>query len=504
MVDNTMKKEEEILNTLYDYQLEGVTWLRYIKRGILGDEMGLGKTRQSIVATYLETNGAVVVCPASVKISTWAREIVGVDNEANVLVVNSGNDIQQYNIGSGSQWLIINYDLLEKHLPDIANLYPGYKTVILDEGHYIKEASAIRSKATVKLCNQAEYVYILTGTPMMNRPMELFNLLKAIKHPLGENWYGYAKTFCGAYERKIKRWVRSPLTGQMELKEIKFIDTSGATNLDKLRTTLSTVYLRRTKVVLGDKLPAKVVTIIPTKLDKEHKKQYQDAWENYYTNLELRLNADDDLDEEARADKLMNAEMAQHLVEMQKLKQVASLSKIERIAEDIANAVEQGEKVIVFTQYTATLEALKAKLKKLKPVSLSGADNEKARLKAIDAFQTGDATVFIGNIKAAGTGINLYAASIVMFADLEWTPALHEQAESRAHRNGQKRQVNVYYYIAEDTIDEDIQAALKKKNEVIKEVLEGTGEKVKDVSVQGAVMAALSKKRLSTGTTTRQ
>jgi SWI/SNF-related matrix-associated actin-dependent regulator of chromatin subfamily A-like protein 1 len=495
-LENMLTREKEIYAGLYGYQQEGATWLRHVKRAILGDEMGIGKTRQAIAAAYAETGGAVVVCLASGKISTWAREIVTLDPDATVLVVNSGNDIQQYSIGDGSYWVVINYDLLDKHVSDMPQLYPNYKTVILDEAHYIKEGTTIRGKAAVKLCTPAENIYLLTGTPVMNRPIELFNLLKTIRHPLGENWFSYAMKYCGAYQRKVKKWVLNPQSGQRELREIKFIDVKGATNLDKLRTELSTSYLRRTKAALGDKLPPMVPDYIITELDKKHQALYADAWDNYFTNLELRLNADDDIDEDAKNEKLMNAEMAQHLVEMQKLKQVASLSKVERIADDAENALEQGEQVIIFTQYTATLEALKERLKKHKPVSISGADNAKHRLEAIDDFQAGKSKVFIGNTKAAGTGINLFAASLVYFADLEWTPALHEQAISRAHRNGQQKQVNAYYYIAKNTIDEDIKEALIAKKVVIDEILEGKKDTVKDTNVQAAVLKAISNRRL--------
>lgn len=490
-----MQRKEEIISNLYPYQVEGANWLGFTHRGILGDEMGIGKTRQAIAAAYIETNGGVVVCLASGKISTWAREIVQLDNDATVVVVNSGNEVQQYNVGTGSNWVIINYDLLDKHVGDIPTMHE-VNTVILDEAHYIKEAGNIRSKAAIKLCNMAENVYLLTGTPVMNRPIELFNLLKAIRHPLGENWFTFAMRYCGAYQRKIKKWVTNPMTGQRELREIKFLDVKGATNLEELRSKLSTVYLRRTKDILGDKLPPLVEENVATKLGAKYQAQYQDAWENYFTNLELRLNADDDMDEDEKNAKLMNAEMAQHLVEMQKLKQIASLSKVERIVADTENALEQGEQVIIFTQYKETLEQLKAGLKKYKPVSISGEDNQASRVKAIDAFQSGQAKVFIGNTKAAGTGINLYAASIVYFADLEWTPALHEQAVSRAHRNGQQKQVNAYYYIAENTIDVDIVKALEEKKKVIKELLDGKSDSIKDTSVQANVLKAINKKRV--------
>lgn len=182
--------------------------------------------------------------------------------------------------------------------------------------------------------------------------------------------------------------------------------------------------------------------------------------------------------------KIINAQMTRHLIELGKLKQITSQGKLDRVVEDIADIVEQGEKVLVFTQYTETVRQIKERLqaKKIKSVSLTGSDDMQARTKAVDEIQQGATPVFIGNIKAAGVGLTLTAANTVLFADMEWTPALNQQAEDRAHRIGQHKQVNVHYYIAEKTVDEDIAELLGVKQQIIDKILSGQTGSSSDIT----------------------
>ena len=155
---------------------------------------------------------------------------------------------------------------------------------------------------------------------------------------------------------------------------------------------------------------------------------------------------------------------------MQKLKQVCSMAKVETIIEDIQEAVDSGEKVIVFSQYTKTIDEIVKGMEKNKigVVKLTGSSKMDERQESIDKFQNDDKTkVFVANIKAGGVGITLTKASIVIFADMEWSPETHNQAMDRAHRIGQTGTVNVYYYIAKGTIEEDIMEVLESKKEIM-------------------------------------
>lgn len=450
---------------LFEHQKEGIAFLREKPRAILADEMGLGKTRQAIVATGNEP-GILVVCPASLKIN-WRREILHVHKGADVHLVESGPEETL----PAAQWLIINYDMLPKYKEQILAMVADGRltTAVIDEAHYIKGKKTIRATTTLEIVEGMERVYALTGTPIMNRPIELFNLLRAIKHPLGKNRTFYGKRYCGAYLKQI--FLK---TGRV----IRFWDETGATRLPELRELTKDAILRRTKEEVLD-LPDKIISVQICEFDKEGKREYDNAWDNYLAWIEANP-------QEGKS--IENVLSAQHLVELTKLKQVGSRAKIGRIVSDIRNAVEQGEKVIVFSQYTGTIDRIAEQLREVAKatryadakepigyVTLTGQHSAQERQDAVDRFQNDPETkVFISNIKAGGVGITLTAASIVMFADMDWSPEIHSQAEDRAHRIGQGGTVNVYYYILADTIEEDIVDILERKKGIIKAVMDGT------------------------------
>lgn len=476
---------------LFKHQEEGVTFLTTKKKAILADQMGLGKTRQAVVSATQVGGNTLVLCPASLK-TNWAREILMVDPDASVTIYN-GQKEEPYSQGHGGNWVVANYDIISRKANKDKIKSGNFDTVILDEAHYIKNSKSARTKTALDIVMGIENRYLLTGTPIMNRPEELFTLLKAIGHPLGASWYSYVMKYCGAFWRRTRKQRFNPRTGQME--EVKFLDTSGATNLQELQKQIQPTYLRRTKEILGDTLPAKVITNVPVEISKEDRKKYEATWDEYMHYLENNPIIFSDMTDEEREEKMENIKQAKHLVELQKLKQVASRAKVSMVVGDVVNTVEQGEKVILFTQYTETLQQLRSELKKegVMAVTLSGEDDQTARQLSIDAFQKNDTVkVFIGNIKAAGVGITLTEASTVVFVDMEWTPALHEQAEDRAHRIGQKSQVNVYYYIAKQTIEEDIVELLGRKNQIIKTILEGKQKRAKQFSVANELIKKLS------------
>lgn len=455
---------------LFTHQREGIEFLTKAKKAILADVMGLGKTRQAILAADQVTADKLVVCPASLK-ENWAREIRAAGVEDTIEIIDGGKQYTYYEGDTPYKWVIVNYDVLERHADKL-----DQPVGIYDEAHYIKNSKTIRTKAALKLAKNQEIVYLLTGTPVLNRPEELFTLLQAIGHPLGKSWYSYVLRYCAGHFREFRKKVQLP-SGRYEYKLVKFLDTGGASHLDELAVKISDSYLRRTKEELGDKLPAKIVDTIKMELPDEYKKKYASAWQTY---IDYLTNDPDGVS----LTKLINAEMTRHLIELGKLKQITSQGKLDRIVEDVVDIVEQGEKVLIFTQYTETVRLLKEKLqaKKIKTVSLTGSDDMRARTKAVDELQNGTTPVFIGNTKAAGVGLTLTAASTVLFADMEWTPALNEQAEDRAHRIGQTNLVNVHYYIATGTVDEDIAELLGVKRKIIDKILSGQSGSSKDVT----------------------
>lgn len=463
------------MTELFAHQKEGIAFLQQKRRAILADEMGLGKTRQAVLAAMGTPGRILVVCPATLK-ENWRREITEVDHDADVFVVSPGPE----HTLPAAEWTIVNYDMLPKYKRQLKAAVKGggIGTVVVDEAHYIKGKSTERSKATLEVAEAAGSVYLLTGTPVLNRPAELFNMLRAIGHPLGESRPTFVKKFCGG---QLKAMIQDLATGARffvdparsfgyrwpHYRRIMFVDETGATHLDELREAVGGSILRRTKDEVLD-LPEKIVQEVAVDLSPEHRRSYEGAWEAYLEWVGGNPDASRNMD---------NIKSAQQLIELGKLKQVCSAAKVARIAADVENAVEQGGKVIVFSQYTRTIEELVERFReaKLGPVAVVGGQTQEQRQEAVDLFQKDRETrVLVANIKAGGVGITLTAASVVAFADFDWSPKVNEQAEDRAHRIGQAGTVNVLYYVCRDTIEGEILESLRRKSLIIGDIL---GEK---------------------------
>lgn len=463
------------MDKLFKHQEEGVAFLKKKGKAILGDDMGLGKTRQAIVAAGETASGGeiLVICPASLKLN-WKREILQVFPGDHIFIY--GHDEGKEDPKSAA-WHIINYDILEKHMETIEDL--GIETVIVDESHYIKNKTK-RADLTIQLCRAAEQVYLLTGTVIQNRPLELWNQLLAIDHYLTRQHgrsseFFFWKRYCAAFQRPLKG-------GRM------FWDRTGASNLDELRRKMEDSYLRRKKEDVLD-MPPKLRSYIQVAISKEARARYDTAFDDYIKWLQ-------DHPEVLEQKDMANIMSVQHLVELGKVREVASLAIVDQVAEQINEMIESGEKVIVFTSFKSVLEAYKKAVMRCRKVELTGSTSPKKRQEVVDQFQNDpDTKVFFGNIDAAGVGITLTAATKVVFPDPDWNPAVHDQAEDRAYRIGQKETVNVYYFMAEDTVHEDIvldmHVAKREINDAIQE-----GKAVKD---QGRGVANRIFRKLSTG-----
>ena len=411
---------------------------------ILADDMGLGKTTSTVIASLeSDVKKVLIVCPASLKIN-WKREIELYSDE-NVLIVEGKK------WGSTFKYYIINYDILKNfHTTENTEdsdaykiiLNEGFDLAIVDEAHYISNSQAQRTKLLNDILAKIPKVWLLTGTPMTSRPINYFNLLKIVNSPLTLNWKSYVLRYCKGYQFRVggrKIW-----------------NTSGASNLDELREQTKAVVLRRMKTDILD-LPEKIISPI---------------W------LELKNSFyDDELSEFLRISKenRKKESLTVTLNRLMKLRQLIAIEKVDHTCELIDKVLEQGRKVIVFTNFTMSLDMIYEKYGK-KAVVLDGRMSKDRRQQSVDRFQNEDKVkVFIGNIKAAGVGITLTAADTVIFNDLSFVPADHSQAEDRAYRYGQKNSVLVYYPVFENTIEMTIYNILQKKKDIIDQVM-GDGE----------------------------
>ena len=411
---------------------------------ILADDMGLGKTTSTVIASLeSDVKKVLIVCPASLKIN-WKREIELYSDE-NVLIVEGKK------WGSTFKYYIINYDILKNfHTTENTEdsdaykiiLNEGFDLAIVDEAHYISNSQAQRTKLLNDILAKIPKVWLLTGTPMTSRPINYFNLLKIVNSPLTLNWKSYVLRYCKGYQFRVggrKIW-----------------NTSGASNLDELREQTKAVVLRRMKTDILD-LPEKIISPI---------------W------LELKNSFyDDELSEFLRISKenRKKESLTVTLNRLMKLRQLIAIEKVDHTCELIDKVLEQGRKVIVFTNFTMSLDMIYEKYGK-KAVVLDGRMSKDRRQQSVDRFQNEDKVkIFIGNIKAAGVGITLTAADTVIFNDLSFVPADHSQAEDRAYRYGQKNSVLVYYPVFENTIEMTIYNILQKKKDIIDQVM-GDGE----------------------------
>lgn len=430
----------KLADGLYPHQVEGVAFLLGRRRAILADDMGLGKTRQSIVALrHAEPGGPyLVICPASVKLN-WQREIAMVDPAVECRILHGKGDAPLPKDFAG--WVIINYDMLGKRLEELKRL--PWCGLVFDEAHYLKNHQSQRSKHARSLAlvdGESPVVHALTGTPLTNRPRDLFPLLQLVRHSLGTSFLSFAKRYCDATHNGFG-WV-----------------TDGASNLAELTVQLHGIMMRRRKDEVLD-LPPKIRTWLDVEIPKgTAAADFRDAVES------LLL---------AKNSPTAGKDRVRLLAKLTKARQKIAIAKAPLSIDLIEGILDQGEKAIVFSCYDRPVQML-AEHFGTSCVKLTGATQAKSRQKLVDRFQETDSVrLFVANIVAGGIGLNLTAARHVVFNDLDWVPANHWQAEDRAYRIGQGGTVNVHYLVAKGTVDEFVQRVLETKAILVNAVVEG-------------------------------
>ena len=450
------------------HQIEAIKKLLTNDKFILADEMGLGKTTSAIIAAMEgKFERILVVCPASLKLN-WKIEISNYDSPDNISVVDGSNLTVK-------KWTIMNYDILKNfhHLPrrgvKTADLpvspidYHKFDLVIADEAHYLKNASSNRTKIFNDFAMKIPVRWMLTGTPITNKPIDFYNLLYLCESPVAANWVGYVKRYCAGRQfnrkgTKQKYWV-----------------CSGSSNLEELNEFSSDVILRRTK---NDSIDLPQKTIKPVYLPLE----FSTSYNAYIAEYEAWID-----EMEAAGEK---PTITDHLTKLIKVRQLLSYDKIAHTIEMAEEMLDNDQKVIIFSCFTNTIKELQAHFGK-KAVTIDGSVSKEKRQLAVDQFQNDDKIkVFLGNIVAAGVGLTLTESSVVIFNDLDWTPANHMQAEDRAHRIGQQNQVHIIYPLFADTLDMIMYKALQSKMKVISTIM-GDNPSEEDISVGKEVITHL-------------
>lgn len=441
---------------LYQHQEVGVKFLLSRDGCILADDMGLGKSIQSIIAA-LESGAKsiLVVCPSSAKIN-WEREIHTFCKDTTII---------DGKVWSKAKFTIINFDILKNFhsLPTKEKLKEGeepkpvfrhlvnanFDLCIIDEAHNLKNNDSIRGRIMVEVAvdHNIPKVWLLTGTPVANRPMDFFNLLKIIKSPLAENWRHFAVRYCEG--KQFYKTLKNGLKKQIWL-------TDGASNLDELSVKTRNIILRRLKTEVLD-MPEKIVTPSYHRLSAKDMENYHQLWDEY---LEKRLAAGK-----------RNGNLQKEVGELVLLRKFIALQAIPHTIEMVENAIELGQKVIVFTTFTEELDILTEHFGKI-AVKHNGPMSTTQKQRSVDGFQNNPKIkVFCGNIRSAGVAITLTEATVVIFNSYEWVPGWNEQAEDRAYRIGQKNMVNVYYQLFEDTVSIRMWESILMKQSIINTIL---------------------------------
>lgn len=452
IISSSSRKSKGVINDskLMPFQNAGVEEIRERKNVLLADEQGLGKTAQAIsylnIAQLLPHQRIIIICPASLKLN-WVREFLkfGSPGAYHIKVMTHGKDRIRTDrsilTGNSCNVVIVNYDLLKSRFM-LDQLIAFNATIVIgDEVHYLKNPKTARTKNVGKLINKKQKVIFISGTPMTNRPMELYPILKMISpetiQPF-DDWKRYAYRFCNGREG---RWG---------------FDATGSSHEAELGDRLrATCMIRRLKKDVLDQLPDKTLTVLPFEQNKATGKIVEQEYRFTFDLENLKKHPEKGT-----------------VGDLAKLRHELTLAKLPQSIAAIQDLLQSVDKVVVFAWHRDVMEGLKIGLEEFNPVLLVGGMSINNKQASVDAFQKDDKVrVFIGQIQAAGVGITLTASSHVEFVEATWVPGEIDQAVDRCHRIGQKSSVNVRFHVVEKSLDETMLVSILKKKKVINKIL---------------------------------
>ncbi|BES91962.1 Hypothetical protein NTJ_04770 [Nesidiocoris tenuis] len=425
--------EPVLLRTLFPFQKEGVQFaISRNGRCLIADEMGLGKTVQALaVADYYHQDWPIlIVCPSSMRFQ-WQEEVLKYLKKIpsyGIIVVTKGNTIIE-----NPKVVIISYDLVHKLKEILKQL--KFNFVICDECHSIKEKKSNRTQGVLEMTKKARRVLLLSGTPLLSRPKDMFPQLQAIAPSLFPDQRKYEVRYCDGKETKFG-W-----------------NATGSSNLLELKTILQhKVMIRRLKVEVLDQLPQK-------------------------TRMKLSLNRIGKICTDSA--KMRNFEQIMTQDRLNKREQRSTLltyyaetgkAKIPAICSYLKELLKQNKKFLVFAHHKEVLDAISNLLEETEThyIRIDGSVHSEDRKNVADQFQENEKfRVAVLSITAASTGLTLTAAQLVVFAELFWNPAQLLQAEDRAHRIGQQSTVMVQYLLADGTSDDHFWPLIQNKIDVL-------------------------------------
>jgi SWI/SNF-related matrix-associated actin-dependent regulator 1 of chromatin subfamily A len=449
---------------LLPYQKKGVLQIeRFRGKALLADEMQLGKTIQALYFSrrHPKLTPVVVVCPAISKyvwlgqahehVHIHGRILSGKTPPKNLPIIRQG-------------LLIINYEILTQWIDWLIQLNP--KLLIIDECHYGKNPLAQRTKDLKRLAQDIPHIIAISGTPLINRPAELWTTLNLLRPDIWPNFMDFGWKYCNP-TMEFGKWVYK-----------------GANNLPELHQELRKhVMIRRLKKNVMKELPAKTRLVVP--LGIANRREYVEASLNITGWLKKFSNK-----------KAKKAYKAARLVRFGYLKRLATKLKMKMVFRWLDNFLENNDdKIVVFAIHKFVIKQLHEKYKNISVVIDGSTSTKKKKIRELTFKTKPNIRMLIGNIQAAGVSISLSReAYLTAFVEVGYTPGEHTQAEDRTHGIGQTKGALYWYLIAKDTIEEDLCGLIQKKQKILSATLDG-GENVNELNIFDELEKKLKRKR---------
>ena len=466
------KSGEQFRGKLLNFQKEGLDFLlKSSGNALLADEMGLGKTVQTLsyVATEKQTFPLLVIAPL-VTLKNWEREIekfLKKKSRNGRIIDSSSPSVTLIRTGKSKELpktdiYVINYELLFKRHGDLSNV--GIRTVVCDEVHNLRSKTTQKYKSVKKLAALPTVLYRigLSGTPIYNRGSEIWPIIDILKPGLLGSFKEFCEYFC-------------------------YVNDKGkAIVLENRRASLRNelqkhVMLRRKKSDVLKELKDKVRYKQVIASDTEY---YLEELNKIWTRLEA----------EQKVAETEFSKSASYQRAIQSERQIAGVAKLPHVINFVKDIMEIEESVVVFCHHKVIHKLLHESLQEFSPVSIIGGQSDKLRQEEIDKFQRGESKLMIAGIRAGNVGINLTRAKYVLFAELDWSPAIHRQAEDRLHRIGQKNTVFAYYLIGNGTLDDHVANILVDKSYEIDAIMDGSVDNYENKDKAELILAQIQDK----------
>ena len=466
------KSGEQFRGKLMNFQKEGLDFLlKSSGNALLADEMGLGKTVQTLsyVSTEKQTFPVLVVAPL-VTLKNWEREIekfLKKKSRNGRIIESQSPSVTLIRTGKSKELpktdiYVINYELLLKRSEDIEKV--GIRTIVCDEVHNLRSKTTQKYKAVKKLAAlpTVNYRIGLSGTPIYNRGSEIWPIIDILKPGLLGSFKEFCEYFC-------------------------YVNDKGkAIVLENKRASL------RNELQKHVMLRRKKSDVLKELKDKVRYKEVIASDTDYY--LEELDKIWKKLETEQKEAKTEFSKSASYHRAIQSERQIAGVAKLPHVINFVKNIMEIEESVVVFCHHKVIHKLLHESLQEFSPVSIVGGQSDNLRQDQIDKFQKGESKLMIAGIRAGNVGINLTRAKYVIFAELDWSPAIHRQAEDRLHRIGQKNTVFAYYLIGNGTLDDHVASILVDKSYEIDAIMDETVDTYENKDKAALILAQIQDK----------